>query len=53
MYLQGQIAGHRELLALNEPMARGGAGGREQAIALISVPSIQTHLYMLQSMGRG
>lgn len=53
MYLQGQIAGHRELLALNEPLARGGAGGREQAIALISVPSIQTHLYMLQGMGRG
>jgi putative membrane protein len=52
MYLQGQIAGHRELLALNEPIARGGSGGREQAVALISVPAIQTHLYMLQGIGR-
>lgn len=52
MYLRGQIAGHRELLALNEPLSRGAGGGSEQAVALISVASIQTHLYMLEGMGR-
>jgi putative membrane protein len=54
MYLKGQIAGHEELLALNEPIARGGGmGGREQSVALVAVPAIQTHLYMLRNMRRG
>ena len=39
MYLRGQLMGHQELLALTTPLAQGGAGGREQAVAMIAVPS--------------
>ena len=51
MYVRGQIAGHEELLALNQAAARGGSG-RDQSVAIVSVPSIQTHLYMLGGLRR-
>ena len=53
MYIRGQIMGHEQLLALNQAAAQAGSGGREQSVAIVAVPSIQTHLYMLQGMGRG
>ena len=53
MYIRGQIMGHQELLALNQAAVKAGMGGREQAVALVAVPAIQTHLYLLQGMRRG
>ncbi|MCK2053167.1 DUF4142 domain-containing protein [Methylobacterium sp. 37f] len=52
-YVQGQIAGHEELLALNTAYAQGGSDPRSRAVATVAVPSIQTHLSMLSSLRRG
>ena len=51
MFVRGQIMGHEELLALNQAAAQGGSG-RDQAVATVAVPSIQTHLYLLQGLRR-
>jgi len=40
MYVQGQILGHRELLALNSSYLRSGSNPPEQAVAQMSLPII-------------
>jgi putative membrane protein len=49
MYLQGQLTGHRELLALHQRSASSGARD-EKIISTIAVAGIQQHIAMLQSM---
>lgn len=53
LYLQGQMAGHRELFQINQSMAQGGADPVGRAVATVAVPSIQTHMTMLGAMTRG
>lgn len=49
MYVTGQIEGHRQLLELNTAnQAAGDPVGR--AVAIVSVPSIQTHLQILSGL---
>jgi putative membrane protein len=50
MYVQGQIRGHRELLALNSSYLRTGSNVREQQVAQMSLPIIQQHLAVLSSL---
>jgi putative membrane protein len=50
MYVQGQIRGHRELLALNSSYLRTGSNAHEQQVAQMSVPIIQQHLAVLSSL---
>lgn len=50
MYVTGQIEGHRQLLELNTAAAQGGGDGASRIVATVSVPSIQTHLYMLSHL---
>ncbi|WP_311974217.1 DUF4142 domain-containing protein [Bradyrhizobium glycinis] len=50
MYVQGQIRGHRELLALNSSYLRGGSNPQEQQVAQMSLPIIQRHLAILSSL---
>lgn len=51
LYVQGQIIGHRELLALNSAY-RGRAAGDATglAVANLAVPSIETHLTILRRL---
>jgi len=50
MYVKGQIAGHRELLALNSSYLRSGGNPQEQAVAQMSLPIIQRHLEILNGL---
>lgn len=50
MYVQGQIRGHRELLALNETYLRTGGNPQEQSVAQMSLPLIQRHLAILNGL---
>jgi len=50
MYVQGQIRGHRELLALNTAYLRTGGNPQEQQVAQMSVPIIQRHLAILSNL---
>lgn len=52
-YVEGQLAGHEELLALNTAYAQSGSDSRGRAVATVAVPSIQTHLSILSSLRRG
>ena len=52
VYVQGQIVGHEELLALNTSYARAGFDTVGQAVANLAVPSIQTHLSILARLRR-
>lgn len=49
MYLQGQLTGHRELLALHQRSASSGARD-EKIISTIAVAGIEQHIAMLQGM---
>ena len=51
MYVTGQIQGHRELLELNTVDAQNGGEPLGRAVAVVSVPAIQTHLQMLSRLG--
>jgi putative membrane protein len=51
-YVEGQIAGHEELLALNSAYAQNGSDSRGRAVATVAVPSIQTHLSILSKLRR-
>ena len=57
MYLQGQVLGHQELLALHQAMAQSAATREERMLGTVAVPAIRTHLAMLagiqQQMTRG
>nr|WP_256466907.1 DUF4142 domain-containing protein [Bradyrhizobium sp. 1] len=50
MYVQGQIRGHRELLALNTSYLRSGGNPGEQQVAQMSLPIIQRHLAILSNL---
>jgi putative membrane protein len=50
MYVQGQIRGHRELLALNTSYLRMGSNPQEQQVAQMSLPIIQRHLAVLSNL---
>jgi putative membrane protein len=50
IYVQGQIAGHRETLALNESYLRSGRNPREQEVAQMSLPIIHRHLGILNNL---
>jgi putative membrane protein len=50
MYVKGQIAGHRELLALNSSYLRIGGNPQEQSVAQMSLPIIQRHLAILNGL---
>lgn len=50
MYVKGQIAGHRELLALNSSYLRTGGNPQEQSVARMSLPIIQRHLAILNGL---
>jgi putative membrane protein len=50
MYVKGQIAGHRELLALNTSYLKTGDNAQFQSVAAMSVPIIQQHLAVLNGL---
>ncbi len=50
MYIEGQIAGHEELLALNRDYAESGDDPMARGASMVGVPAIQTHLSLLQSI---
>lgn len=51
-YVEGQLAGREELLALNTAYAQGGSDQSGRAVATVAVPSIQTHLSILSNLRR-
>jgi putative membrane protein len=50
MYVQGQLRGHRELLALNNAYLRTGSNPQEQQVAHMSLPIIHRHLAILSNL---
>lgn len=52
-YIAGQIRGHQELLANNEQAIRSPADPAVRRVATVSVPTIQTHLAILQRLRAG
>lgn len=52
LYIQGQIAGHDELLSLNTAYAQDGQDLADRRVAVVAVPSIQTHLSILGRLQR-
>jgi putative membrane protein len=50
MYVQGQIMGHEELFALNSAYAQAGYDTQGRSVAILAVPSIQTHLTILSRL---
>lgn len=50
MYIEGQIAGHKELLAIHEKYAQNGDDPMARGASIVGVTGIQTHLVMLQSI---
>jgi putative membrane protein len=50
MYINGQIQGHEELLAIHKRYARTGDDPMARGASIVGVPSIQSHLVMLKSI---
>jgi putative membrane protein len=50
MYVKGQIAGHRELLALNSSYLDMGGDPQFKSVAAMSLPIIQQHLSVLNRL---
>lgn len=50
LYLQGEILGHEELLRVNKAYSRTGADPVGQAVAIVAVPAIHTHLGILTGL---
>ncbi|MDB5473333.1 MAG: hypothetical protein JWP99_636 [Devosia sp.] len=50
MYIQGQITGHQELLAIHQNYAQSGQDPMARGASMVGVTGIQTHLVMLQSI---
>ncbi len=50
MYLQGQLLGHQELLQLHMAMAQAATLREDRMLATVAVPSIRTHLAMIQGI---
>jgi putative membrane protein len=47
MYIQGQMAGHQELLQLHQQLAQGSPMREERVLGTVAVPAIRSHLAML------
>jgi putative membrane protein len=50
MYIDGQIAGHQELLAIHQDYAANGDDPMARGASLVGVTGIQSHLVMLESI---
>jgi putative membrane protein len=50
MYIDGQIAGHKELLTIHRRYARSGSDPMARGASTVAVPAIETHLAMLMTM---
>ena len=50
MYVDGQIEGHNELLAIHQAYASGGEDPMARGASMVGVTGIQTHLVMLDSI---
>lgn len=52
MYVDGQIAGHRELLRIHQRYARSGSDPMARGASLVGVTGIETHLFLLENLKR-
>jgi putative membrane protein len=50
MYINGQIAGHQELLSIHKRYARNGADPMARGASLVGVTGIESHLVMLNTI---
>ncbi|MFD1746620.1 DUF4142 domain-containing protein [Rhizobium helianthi] len=50
MYIEGQIQGHEELLAIHKDYARNGKDEMARGASMVAVPAIETHLAMLKTI---
>ncbi len=50
MYIDGQIAGHKELLTIHRRYARSGNDPMARGAALVGVTGIESHLVMLSTI---
>ena len=50
MYVQGQITGHNEALALTSAYSQSGFDTQGRSVATLAIPSIQTHLTILSRL---
>lgn len=52
LYVSDEIAAHDELLGLTAPYAQSGGDLVDRRVAVLAVPSIQTHLAILHRLAR-
>ncbi len=52
MYIDGQIAGHRELRALHRAYARSGQDPMARGASMVGVTGIDSHLFILENLKR-
>ena len=50
MFINGQIAGHEELLSIHKRYARSGADPMARGASLVGVTGIESHLVMLNTI---
>lgn len=50
MYIEGQITGHEELLAIHKKYARNGDDPMARGASIVGVAGIQSHLAMLKGI---
>lgn len=50
MYVEGQIQGHEELMAIHKDYARNGKDEMARGASMVAVPAIETHLAMLKTI---
>ena len=50
MYIEGQIDGHEELLAIHKKYARNGDDPMARGSSIVGVAGIQSHLVMLRGV---
>ncbi|MBW9091774.1 DUF4142 domain-containing protein [Rhizobium wenxiniae] len=50
MFINGQIAGHEELLSIHKRYARSGADPMARGASLVGVTGIECHLVMLNTI---
>ncbi|MBB4000863.1 DUF4142 domain-containing protein [Aureimonas pseudogalii] len=52
MYVDGQIAGHRELLTIHRRYARNGSDPMARGASLVGVTGIEAHLFLIENLKR-
>jgi len=52
MYIDGQIAGHRELLTIHRRYAENGSDPMARGASLVGVTGTETHLFLLENLKR-